>query len=429
MELGEEMYTWARQLFPICRSITGPGVRQTLDFIKDILPDLQIKEVASGLEAFDWSVPDEWQIRDAYIKDELGNVLVDFKVNNLHVMGYSIPVDGWFTLDELDNHLYSLADRPDAIPYVTSYYKKDWAFCLTQNQRNDLKPGKYRVLIDSELKPGVLNYAELILPGDEKKEIFISTYICHPSMANNELSGPLVATALARWINSQTKRRFTYRFVFIPETIGSIVYLSKHHNQLKQNVVAGFNLTCVGDDRAYSFMPSIDGDTLADRVALFVLASKGVSFKKYSFLERGSDERQYCWPGIDLPVVSLMRSKYGTYPEYHTSDDNLNLISPLGLLGAFNMHMDCIKTLELNYIYTSTTMSEPNLGRRGLYATVSIKNKKKPFSRDLIDFLVYCDGNRNLLEICTILNKPVDYIQTIIDLLYNHGLIEIKEGG
>jgi aminopeptidase-like protein len=425
MELSEEMYEWARQLFPICRSITGPGVRQTLEFIKDILPDLQIKEVASGTEAFDWIVPDEWQIRDAHIKDELGNVLVDFKVNNLHIMGYSIPVDGWLTFEELDSHLYSLPDRPDAIPYITSYYKRDWGFCLTQNQRNKLKTGKYRVFIDSELKTGVLNYAELILPGDEKKEIFISTYVCHPSMANNELSGPVIATALARWISSESNRRFTYRFVFIPETIGSVVYLSKHHNQLKQNVIAGFNLTCVGDDRVYSFMPSIDGDTLADRVAMYVLVSKGVNLNKYSFLERGSDERQYCWPGIGLPVVSIMRSKYGTFPEYHTSDDNLDLISPSGLLGALNVHIDCIKTLELNHIYTSKTICEPNLGRRGLYPTVSTLSNKQ-FSRDLIDFLVYCDGKRRLLDIAILLNKTIDDIIVLIATLEKHGLIEIK---
>jgi aminopeptidase-like protein len=247
-------------------------------------------------------------------------------------------------------------------------------------------------------------------------------------MANNELSGPIVATALARWLTSQKNRRFTYRFIFIAETIGSIAYLSKHHNLLKQNVIAGFNLTCVGDDRAYSFMPSINGDTLADQVALYVLGSKGVAFNKYHFLQRGSDERQYCWPGIDLPVVSIMRSKYGTYPEYHTSDDNLSLISPEGLFGAYDMYTDCIKTLELNQVYIPTTMCEPNLGRRGLYATASILNSKKPFSRDLIDFLVYCDGNRSLLEIGAVLNKPIDYIQLLVDTLCDHNLLEIKSG-
>lgn len=428
MELGDVMYEWARQLFPICRSITGAGVRQTLEFIKEILPELQIKEVASGTKAFDWIVPDEWKIRDACIKDELGNVLVDFKASNLHVVGYSIPVDTWMTLEELDKHLHSLPDRPNTIPYVTSYYKRDWGFCLTQRQRNALQLGRYHVFIDSELKPGFLNYAELILPGTEKKEVFISTYVCHPSMANNELSGPVVATALARWISCLPNRRYTYRFVFIPETIGSIVYLSKNHKELKQSVIAGFNLTCVGDDRAYSFMPSREENTLTDKVALYVLESRAINFKKYSFLERGSDERQYCWPGINLPVVSIMRSKYGTYPEYHTSDDNLDLITPAGLNGALGVHIDCITTLEANRIYVPTTMCEPNLGRRGLYPTTSTLNKKS-YSRDLIDLMIYCDGNRNLLEVAIILNKPIDYIKSLIDTLSGHGLVEIKMEG
>jgi aminopeptidase-like protein len=426
MQLGELMHGWARELFPICRSITGPGVRQTLEFIKGLLPDLQIKRVESGSKAFDWIVPDEWQIRDGHIKDELGNVLVDFKACNLHVVGYSIPIDAWMTLEELDNHLHSLPDRPNTIPYVTSYYARSWGFCLTQRQRDTLKPGRYHVFIDSQLKPGYLNYAELILQGSEDKEVFISTYVCHPSMANNELSGPVVAVALARWIKSIPNRRYTYRIIFIPETIGSIVYLSINHKELKQNVIAGFNLTCVGDDRAYSFMPSIDRNTLSDNVALYVLRSRGINFKEYSFLERGSDERQYCWPGISLPVVSIMRSKYGTYSEYHTSDDNLNLITPTGLMGALDVHIDCIKTIEANRIYVSTTICEPNLGRRDLYPTTSTLIKK-PFSRDLINLMIYLDGNRTLLEVAIILNKPIDYILSLIGTLCDHGLIEIKK--
>jgi aminopeptidase-like protein len=428
MELGEEMYDWARQLFPICRSITGSGVRQTLNFIKNILPDLQIKEVPSGFQAFDWTVPDEWEIKNAYIADDSGNVLVDFKLNNLHVMGYSTPVNGWFTLDELSDHLYSLPNLPDTIPYVTSYYKRNWGFCLTQNQRNNLKAGKYRVLIDSTLKPGVLNYAELILPGYEAKEIFISTYICHPSMANNELSGPVLATAIARCLSNKAGRRYTYRFIFIPETIGSITYLSMHHELLRKRVIAGFNLTCVGDNRTYSLMPSIDGDTLTDKVALYALTSEGIDFTKHIFLERGSDERQYCWPGIDLPVVSIMRSKYHTYPEYHTSDDNLSLISQEGLLGSFRIHMNCLKTLELDQIYIPTVLCEPNLGKRGLYPTTSTLDNKE-FSRDLINFLVYCDGKRSLLDIAIIINKPIGYVELLISKLVDHELIQIKSDG
>jgi aminopeptidase-like protein len=423
MNLGNEMYSWATDLFPICRSITGPGVRKTLGYIKNILPELKIKEVRSGTKVFDWVIPNEWFIQNAYIKDKSGNTIIDFKDNNLHVMGYSAPITGWFSLEELDKNLHSLPNQPNAIPYITSYYKENWGFCITHNQRKNLKAGKYEVVIDSELRPGVLNYGELILPGEEKDEIFISTYVCHPSMANNELSGPVVATALARWINNQIDRRYTYRFIFIPETIGAINYLSSHHKELKKNVITGFNLTCVGDDRKYSFMPSINGNTLADKLALYVFKSNEISFDHYNFLDRGSDERQYCWPGIDLPIVSIMRSKYGTYPEYHTSDDNLSLISPGGLLGSLELHMECIKVLEINYIYESTSICEPNLGRRGLRPVTSTLLKKE-FSINLVDFLIYCDGSKSVLDICIIINKPIDYVKSIIDILIENRLIK-----
>ncbi len=420
------MYSWACQLFPICRSITGLGVRQTLGFIKNILPSLQINEVPSGTRVFDWVVPDEWFIKAAYIEDEFGNIIVDFKNSNLHVMGYSIAVDAFVSLEELDAHLHSLPDRPDAIPYVTSYYKRDWGFCLTQNQRDGLRDCRYHVHIDSELKPGVLNYGELILPGKERKEIFISTYICHPSLANNELSGPVVATALARFIGELPDRRYTYRFIYIPETIGSIAYLSRNYDILKNNVIAGFNITCVGDDLAYSFMPSLDGGTLADDVALYVLRAKGVEFTKYSFLERGSDERQYCWPGVNLPVVSIMRSKYGTYPEYHTSDDNLAFISPSGLFGAYDLYKDCIEALEANRIYESTTLCEPNLGRRGLYPTTSTL-KRSSYSRDLLNILTYCDGKRSLLDVAIALNMQITHIKSLVQTLSDCNLLEMTK--
>lgn len=425
MKIGHEMYSWAKALFPIFRSITGPGVRQTLLYIKNILPSLQICEVPSGSKVFDWVVPDEWIIKTAYIADEEGNIIVDFKKNNLHVMGYSAAVDAWVSLDELNVHLHSLPNNPDAIPYVTSYYKSEWGFCITQSQRDNLKDCRYHVCIESELKPGVLNYAEIIYKGIEDKEIFISTYICHPSLANNEISGPVVTTALARYVSAMTDRRYTYRFIYIPETIGSITYLSRNYLNLKKNVVSGFNITCVGDDLGYSFMPSINGDTLADDVALYVLNSKGVKYKEYSFLDRGSDERQYCWPGINLPIASIMRSKYGTYPQYHTSQDDLTFISASGLHGAFELYKECIDTLEANFTYNVSTLCEPNLGRRGLYPTVSTL-ERAPRSKELLNFMTYCDGERSMLDVAAILNLPISEIKSIVATLLEYELIKIK---
>ena len=297
-KVGKKMHQWATDLFPICRSITGPGVRDTLEYLKKILPSLELHSVPSGSEAMDWVVPDEWHIRDAWISNEHGEKVVDFKKNNLHVLGYSEPVNLLIELSDLQDHLYSLPDQPDAIPYVTSYYKRRWGFCLSHHQREQLQPGKYRVVIDSEIYPGVLNYGELVLPGESKEEVFLSTYVCHPSMANNELSGPVVTAALAQWLTQLPSLKYTYRIVFIPETIGSLVYLSHNLNWLKKHVIAGFNITCVGDERTYSYLPSRAGDTLSDKVAQHVLYHTDPDFISYTWLDRGSDERQYCAPGF-----------------------------------------------------------------------------------------------------------------------------------
>ena len=414
----DSIYEWAKDLFYINRSLTGEGVRETLLYLKNILPDLLIHEVPRGTKAFDWTVPDEWTIRDAYIADEQGNRIVDFKKHNLHLIGYSEPIDVWMERDELDKYLYSLPDQPNAIPYVTSYYNRRWGFCLTHNQRLAMLAGHYHVFIDSELKPGVLNYAELIIPGETSEEVFLSTYICHPSMANNELSGPVVTTALAQWLLGLEKRRFTYRIVFIPETIGAIVYLSKHLKIMKEKTVAGFVVTCVGDNRGYSFLPSRKGNTLADKIAKHILKYHAINYVQHSFLERGSDERQYCSPLIDLPVVSVMRTKYGNFPEYHTSLDDLSLISPEGLEGSFMAIKKCLMALELNFIYKTTNFCEPQLGRRGLYELTSTKDP------DLqSNFLAYADGENDLLTIAEIVQKEIHVCAKTAEVLLAHKLI------
>lgn len=416
------MFGWATDLFPYNRSITGPGVRQTLNYLKHLLPALEIHDVPTGTAAFDWVVPQEWAVVDAYVADEAGNRVIDFKKNNLHLVGYSEPVDCWLNREELDQRLHSLPDQPDAIPYTTSYYSRTWGFCLSHHQRESLPAGKYHVVIDSKLEAGVLNYGQLLIEGREEKEIFISTYVCHPSMANNELSGPVVTTALARWIGQIPDRRYSYRIIFIPETIGSIVYLSRHLAEMKRRVVAGFNVTCVGDDRKYSYMPSRQGDTLADRTAEYVLDTYVRAYDRYSFLDRGSDERQYCSPLVDLPVVSIMRSKYATYSEYHTSLDDLSVISPQGLAGAFDAISTCLRILEANFTYVATTPCEPQLGRRGLYPTLST-TKTKAAIRNLTNFLAYADGTGDLLQISRTIGADFFECAEIANTLLAHGLV------
>lgn len=425
-DVGRQIHDFCAELFPICRSITGDGVRQTLRLIQRRLPELQIHEAPTGTRCFDWTVPNEWNIRDAYILGPDGAKIVDFKRSNLHVVGYSVPVDATMSLEELQPHLFSLPDQPDAIPYVTSYYKERWGFCISENQRRGLGPGPYRVVIDSTLSPGSLTYGELLLPGLRSDEVFLSTYICHPSLANNELSGPAVTAFLASMLMARADRRYTYRIVFIPETIGSILYLSRHLEEMKRHIIAGFNITCVGDERAYSYLPSRSGRSLADRVAVHVLKHTHPDFVRYSFLDRGSDERQYCSPGVDLPVASVMRTKYGVYPEYHTSLDNLDLITPAGLGGAYAALAQCIEVIERNETLLGTVLCEPQLGKRGLYPDLSTKDTKRVV-QDMMDLLAYCDGATSLLDIAELIGVPVWQLYPIVEQFKREGLLEAAD--
>lgn len=421
-EAGTLMHALAAELWPITRSITGPGVRKTLEILQREIPELTVHSIPTGTKCFDWTVPEEWSISEAFIENESGHRIVDFQNSNLHVVGYSTPVDKWLDLTELQTHLYSLPEQPSAIPYVTSYYSRRWGFCVTDTQRTGLGPGRYRAVIRSELKPGVLNYGELIIPGDTDQEILLSTYVCHPSMANNELSGPVVAAALSTWLSALTRRKYTYRVLFIPETVGSIAYLSLNLDRMKSKTAAGYVVTCAGDDRAYSYLPSRAGDTLADRVAIHVLKYLAPGYRKYSFLDRGSDERQYCSPGVDLPVASVMRSKYGEFPEYHTSLDDLNLVTPSGLAGSLRVYKQILECLEHNCYPQVMVPCEPQLGRRALYPNVSTRDSGREV-RTMMNLLAYSDGSTSLLDIADKIQQPMWELIPILEKLSEAGVL------
>jgi aminopeptidase-like protein len=426
---GQEMYNLAEKIFPYCRSITGQGVRDTLRDLKEYIEqdgnaNLEIYEIPSGTKVFDWTVPKEWVIRKAYIEDENGNHIIDMDDCNLHVMGYSTPIDEWVDLEELKKHIYTQPDQPDVIPYVTSYYKERYGFCMSENQKNALRPGKYHMYIDSELFDGVLNYAEVVIPGKTEEEIFLSTYFCHPSMANNECSGPVLSAALVRYVAAMKKRKYTYRFIYIPETIGSISYMStsNHLEHMKAHIVAGFNLSCVGDDRDYSIVESKYANTLADKVLKNVLKfHTGDKYSTYSFLERSSDERQYNAPGVDLPVVCFCRSKLAEFPEYHTSADNMQLVNPSGFQGSFDVMTKVIYALEHNAQYKVNVLCEPQLGKRGLYPTISQKGQYDS-TRAMTSFIAYADGTMDLFDISEKINVPIERLFEIAAKLENAGL-------
>lgn len=424
MEIRQRMYALCERLFPICRSITGDGVRETLRILREIVPDMTIHEVPTGTQVFDWTVPKEWKIRDAWIKNSRGEKILDFQKTNLHVVGYSLPVDQKVTLAELLPLIYTQPDQPDAIPYVTSYYQERYGFCMTQRQKDALPDDTYHIHIDSTLQDGSLTYGEILIPSTEgaEDEIFLSTYLCHPSMANNELSGPAVTIYLAKAILARKTRRYAYRLIFIPETIGAITYLSQHLPEMKRKVRAGFNVSCVGDDRTYSYVASRYGNTLADRAAKNVLSFRYPAYRSYSFLQRGSDERQYNAPGVDLPVCTVCRSKYGEYPEYHTSKDDMTLISPAGLKGAYEVYEDILEALEHNRTYRIQCLCEPQLGKRGLYPTVSQKGTYGDVNR-MMDFIAYADGENDLIAISDRIGVPVKELLPVVEKLSKNGLL------
>ena len=417
------MWSRANKLSSINRSIAGPGIRQVLNLIKSDIPDLIIHSVPSGTQCFDWQVPKEWSCERATIKKLTGEIIVDTHTNPLHVVMHSVPKAGVVSLNDLKGKLHTNRELPDAIPYVTSYYKEDWGFCLTQNQYKTLDEAAYVVEIDSELKDGFLNYGELFIKGKTRKEITISTYICHPYMGNNESSGPTLAIELAKSLMKEDLY-YSVRVLFIPETIGSIAFLSQNIDEVKKNCIAGFNITCVGDELAYSFLGSKYGNTIADRAARKSYTEHEITPDIYPWRMRGSDERQYCWPLIDLPFVSMMRSMYNTYPEYHTSADNMDFVSERGLQGSYQVIKRAIDIVQSERIPIVKTYGEPKLDKINLYRNDTLNGVTQDANKYL-QVLTYCNGKNELSYINELSGLNKIEFEEVVEKLIFYDLIEI----
>ena len=424
-----------KKLFSINRSITGAGVRKTLKIINKEFPKLKIKKIQCGEKVFDWKIPSEWNVSEAYIIDKNKKKIIDFKDNNLHLASYSIPVNKYFDKKELFKHLHALPKQKNAIPYMTYYYKRNWGFCLSyiQKKKFDAKyrrNDKFKVVIKSNFNTrGFLNYGELVIQGKSKKEILISTYICHPSMANNELSGPIVAMCLANYFSKHEKIDKTLRFLFIPETIGSIAYINKNLVNLKKRVIGGYLLSCIGDDKQHSCMLTKYSDTSSDRSLIEAYKKLKINYKIYSFLKRGSDERQYNSPGVDLPIASIFRTKYGMYPEYHTSLDNFKLVTKKGIEGGFNVSKLAIKILNKKINPKNKILCEPKMSKRNLYST-SFEKKystntyfKENNPSQFMNFLQYSDGKNDLESISLLIGLKLNIVKKIYNILKKHNLI------
>lgn len=396
----KEIENYFDRLWPICRSITGNGLRESLKIIQELVP-LKLHEVPTGTAVFDWEIPKEWNISEAYIITPEGKRIADLAVNNLHVVNYSIPVNREISFGELKKHLHYIEEMPDAIPYITSYYKETWGFCVSYNEFKTLnEEGTYKVVINSSLTNGSLTYGECVLEGETEEEILFSTYLCHPSMANNELSGPLVQAFLYRQIAALPVRKYTYRFVFAPETIGVIAFLDRVGMHLKEKLIAGYVLTCCGDNGSFVYKQTKNPGSLTDKVAQHILKHQSVPFEVIPFSVGGSDERQYCSPGFNLPVGSLTRSMYQRYKEYHTSLDNKSFISFDAIKQTISVYLKFVEAFELNNTYTNVIpYCEPQLGKRGLYPSSVGPTDQRTALHRMMHLITWCDGENDLLSI------------------------------
>lgn len=423
--LASEIEAYFDRLWPLMRSITGVGVRATHDILAEIVP-LERIEVPTGTRVFDWDVPKEWVVRDAYVIAPDGRRILDIRVSNLHLVNYSIPFRGRIDLAEFDRHLHSIPELPTAIPYITSYYAPRWGFCIADAERRSLPKGEYEVVIDTELVDGSLTISHAVLPGESEREVLLSTYTCHPSLANNELSGPLVLAFLARAISAWPRRRYTYRFVFLPETIGSIAYLARMGAHLKTTCDAGFVVSCVGNDAPFFYKRSRRGNALGDRAAEYVLRRRGTPAANILdfFVTHGGDELQYCSLGFNLPVGSMTRLMYGLYPEYHTSLDNREFISFAALAESVQVYLRICRAMEVNRPYRTTmTQGMPQLGKRGLYPTLSNAREADEHVAAITSLIAFSDGATDLLEIAGRHGLDIEQLDEIAQRCVAAGLL------
>ena len=437
--ISSEMCKLLKELYPICRSITGNGVRKTLEIIRNYIP-IEHHEVPSGTKVFDWIIPKEWNIEDAYIKTDKGQKIVDFQKSNLHVLNYSTPIKSKLSLSELKQHLYTLPDQPEAIPYRTSYYNENWGFCLSHNQFLTLEDGEYEIVIDSSLKDGNLTYGEFFLQGKKNEEILLTCYTCHPSLCNDNLSGIVLLTFLAQYL-SKLKLDYSYRFLFIPETIGAITWLKLNEEKISK-IKHGLVITCVGDSGKFTYKKSRLGNAEIDQTAINILKESGESFQIKDFFPVGSDERQFCSPGFNLPMGSLMRTMYHKFPEYHTSLDNLEFVKGEYLIESFSIYLKIILELEKNFgkfkpeeklkdqrnmddndiFMNLNPKCEPNLEKRGLFNKVIDLDSGTALSISWV--LNLSDGRNSLSDISRISGIEYNLIKETSELLLKHNLLK-----
>jgi aminopeptidase-like protein len=421
MTLGEELYKLVAELYPICRSITGDGVRRTLEIV-DREIGLEVHEVPSGTQVLDWTVPREWNVRDAWVANAAGERVIDFQESNLHLLGYSVPVRATMPLAELKRHLFTLPDHPDWVPWRTSYYAEGWGFCASQRLVDGLPEGAYEVCVDTTLADGHLTYGEHLIEGHTTDEVLVSCHVCHPSLANDNLSGIAVATRLARLLG-EARPRYSYRFLFAPGTIGSITWLARNEDRLDR-VRHGLVLACVGDPGGFTYKRSRRGDAEIDRVVAHVLGRSGRPHRVVDFSPYGYDERQYCSPGYDLPVGSLSRTPYAQYPEYHTSADDLDLVGPTQLQESLEVCREVVQVLEANRRYQNLSpKGEPQLGRRGLYGQIGGRSDAEERQMAMLWVLNLSDGDHSLLDVAERSGLPFALVADVAGPLEEAGLL------